>query len=221
MPILIGHRGAPLRKLENTVDSLRLAGELGADAVEFDVRASRDGHPVLLHDRTLDRFWGRLSPVGELTVAELRELRCAEHPDARIATLDEVAEKVEVRLVVDGKDPALVPSIVEILRRYDALGRSCFIGAPDVLGAVRDVLPDADIILSWSAPEPPGPDLLDRLRPSTLNLPWKNFAEPVCRAALEGGYHVWTYSVDTRENAERARSLGVEGLISNDLPSIA
>ncbi|SEU43906.1 glycerophosphodiester phosphodiesterase [Nonomuraea wenchangensis] len=221
MPILIGHRGAPLRLLENTVDSLRLARELGADAVEFDVRASRDGHPVLLHDRTLERFWGHPSPVGELTVAELRELRCAEHPTARIATLEEVAEKVDLRLVVDGKDPALVPAIVEILRRHGALGRSCFIGAPDVLGVVRDALPDAEIILSWSGTEPPGRDLLDRLRPSTINLPWKGFPESVCQAALEGGYRVWTYSVDTRADAERARSLGVEGLISNDLPGIA
>ncbi|MEV1246653.1 glycerophosphodiester phosphodiesterase [Nonomuraea sp. NPDC050022] len=221
MPILIGHRGAPLQLLENTVGSLRLARELGADAVEFDVRASRDGHPVLLHDRTLDRFWGRPSPVSELTVAELRELRCGEHPEARIATLDEVAEKVDLRLVVDGKDPALVPAIIETLRRCDALARSCFIGAPDVLGAVRDALPDAELILSWSGTESPAPDLLDRLRPSTINLPWKDFAEPVCRAALQGGYQVWTYSVDTRADAERAKRLGVEGLISNDLPSIA
>jgi glycerophosphoryl diester phosphodiesterase len=220
MPTLVGHRGAPQRLPENTVDSLLLAGELGADAVEFDVRASRDGQPVLLHDRTLERFWGVPRPVGELTLAQLRELRCPGHPSARVPHLEEVAEAVGLRLVVDGKDPDLVPAMVDALRRHDALGRSWFIGEPHVLGAVRRALPEAPIILSWSGDQMPPDDLLGSLRPVAINLRWDGLAESVCRAALERGLQVWTYCVDDKDQAARATALGIEGLITNDLPSV-
>ena len=46
----VGHRGDPYRVRENTLASLRSALEQGADAVEIDVRLTRDGVPVLLHD---------------------------------------------------------------------------------------------------------------------------------------------------------------------------
>ena len=46
----VAHRGDPYRVRENTIDSLRSALQRGADAVEIDVRLTRDGVPVLLHD---------------------------------------------------------------------------------------------------------------------------------------------------------------------------
>ncbi|MEV0732681.1 glycerophosphodiester phosphodiesterase family protein [Polymorphospora sp. NPDC050346] len=221
MPTLVGHRGAPTRRLENTVGSLLLARDQGAEAVEFDVRATRDGHPVLLHDRTLERFWGRPELVGELTLAELRELRAAEEPEARLPTLGEVADAVDLRLVVDGKDPDLVPTIVEVLRRHDALARSCFIGEPGVLGEVRRVLPDAEIILSWAGERPPPPELLDTIRPAALNLRWAGLSDETYRAVRELGHQIWTYCVDDATQARRALRLGIDAVITNDLPAVA
>jgi glycerophosphoryl diester phosphodiesterase len=54
-PTIIGHRGAALRAPENTLAGLRAAAELGARWVEFDVQATRDGCPFLLHDARLER----------------------------------------------------------------------------------------------------------------------------------------------------------------------
>ena len=61
---VVGHRGDPYRVRENTLPSLRSAIERGADAVEIDVRLTRDGVPVLLHDASLKRLWGHDRPLA-------------------------------------------------------------------------------------------------------------------------------------------------------------
>ena len=67
----VAHRGDPYRARENTLPSIRSAVERGADAVEIDVRVTRDGVPVLLHDSTLERLWGHGTRLDRLTRAEL------------------------------------------------------------------------------------------------------------------------------------------------------
>jgi glycerophosphoryl diester phosphodiesterase len=51
--LIIGHRGAAAVAPENTLASFEAAIRVGADGVEFDVRLSRDGVPVVIHDETL------------------------------------------------------------------------------------------------------------------------------------------------------------------------
>src|ERR1044072_9375068 len=71
-PLIIGHRGAPLIALENTTPAFAAAIAAGADGIEFDVRLSSDGVPVIIHDDTLTRTHRVRRRVAELTVAELR-----------------------------------------------------------------------------------------------------------------------------------------------------
>ncbi|NUR47917.1 MAG: glycerophosphodiester phosphodiesterase [Hamadaea sp.] len=219
MTTLVGHRGAPTLRTENTLASLRLAGGLGADAVEFDVRSSRDGTPILLHDRTLERFWGVPRLPGELTLDELRQLRTGA-PDERIATLAEVAESVPIGLVVDNKEPDLVPAVTAVLRAGGALERSLFIGEWQVLTVVREHLPEAEIVLSWVGPELPPAQLLRSVRPQAVNLRFDSLTERSVEQATELGLRMWTYCVDDSAAAGRALDWGVDGLISNDLAAV-
>jgi len=78
----IAHRGARAFAPENTLEAIRKAADLGADAVEIDVQLSADGEPVVFHDDTLERctdaatvFSSRApwSTAG-FTLAELRQL---------------------------------------------------------------------------------------------------------------------------------------------------
>ena len=71
---LIAHRGLSARAPENTLAALRLALEERADAVEWDVQASADGIPVLLHDDTLDRTTDGSGRVDAHSLMELRAL---------------------------------------------------------------------------------------------------------------------------------------------------
>ena len=73
--IVIAHRACPRHTAENSLDGIRRAAELGADAVEIDVRLTRDRVAVLMHDRTLRRTTGAWAPTMAYSFAALRRLR--------------------------------------------------------------------------------------------------------------------------------------------------
>jgi glycerophosphoryl diester phosphodiesterase len=64
---VIGHRGAARLAPENTLAGLRMAAALGANCVEFDVRLTKDGVPVLFHDDTMDRTTDGRGRLASLT----------------------------------------------------------------------------------------------------------------------------------------------------------
>ena len=74
LPRVIGHRGAAAAAPENTLASLRRAKELGAAWVEFDVKLTRDGVPVLIHDDRLERTTDGAGRVADTSFAALRRL---------------------------------------------------------------------------------------------------------------------------------------------------
>ncbi len=71
---IIGHRGARGVAPENTVPAIRHGVEVGAQAIEIDLHASKDGALVVIHDPTLDRTTNGTGPVDQRTLAELRTL---------------------------------------------------------------------------------------------------------------------------------------------------
>ena len=74
LPPVIGHRGAAAHAPENTLASFRAAAALGCRMVEFDVRLTADGVPVVFHDDRLERTSDGRGAVGELPLAALRGL---------------------------------------------------------------------------------------------------------------------------------------------------
>lgn len=71
---IIGHRGYSARAPENTLASVRLALEAGADAVEWDIHVAACGTPVLLHDAGLERTTDGSGPVRTWSLEQLRRL---------------------------------------------------------------------------------------------------------------------------------------------------
>lgn len=70
-PLIIAHRGASASAPENTLAAFRLAMLEGADGIEFDVRISKDGRAVVIHDSTLERTGRKPLRVADLTADEL------------------------------------------------------------------------------------------------------------------------------------------------------
>ena len=68
------HRGLCARYPENTMESFRAAVEIGVDQIELDVRLTKDGEAVIIHDDTVDRTANASGKVIDMTLAELREL---------------------------------------------------------------------------------------------------------------------------------------------------
>jgi len=95
---VVAHRGASAYEPENTLRSVRRALEIGADAVEVDVRLSADGFPVVIHDETVDRTTNDTGKVAEMTLEELRKLDAGQ--GERIPTLEEILDAVRGRAVL-------------------------------------------------------------------------------------------------------------------------
>lgn len=72
--LIVGHRGAAGHAPENTIASIELAIELGANAIEIDLRQTKDGIPVALHDSDIDRTTDGCGEVSDLTFNELQKL---------------------------------------------------------------------------------------------------------------------------------------------------
>ena len=85
-PLKLAHRGDWRRAPENTIEALVAAAAIpGCDGIEFDVQASADGVPILLHDDTLQRVQARPERPDELTAAELEDLGVPSLADALAA----------------------------------------------------------------------------------------------------------------------------------------
>lgn len=126
--LVVAHRGNQALHPENTVPALASAVELGADAVEFDVRMTADGVPVVLHDPDLDRTTDRRGPLRSLTLGELREVNAAArmpgHPATPVPTLEEVLDRFRsVPMVIEVKEVGAVEATEGMIRRFAATER--------------------------------------------------------------------------------------------------
>lgn len=72
-PLVVAHRGASQDMAEHTLAAYRRAIDLGADALECDVRLTADGHVVCVHDRRIDRISDGTGVVSSQTLAELQQ----------------------------------------------------------------------------------------------------------------------------------------------------
>src|ERR1051325_10106083 len=100
-PLIIGHRGASAHAPENTMAAFRLAMEVGADGIEFDVRLSRDGIPFVIHDDNLRRTGLDPRRVVDLNASQLKQIDVGRwfdpgcFTDEQIPTLQEVLDLFE------------------------------------------------------------------------------------------------------------------------------
>ena len=124
-PVIIAHRTSPLDAPENSLAGIERSAALGADYVEIDVRLTRDGVPVMLHDRLLLRTTGRPWPVSRSSAAALRRARLRGSGE-RVPTFAEAVAALPdgLGVAVDTKDPSAAEAVVAELRNQGRLGRA-------------------------------------------------------------------------------------------------
>jgi glycerophosphoryl diester phosphodiesterase len=123
---LVAHRGAHLAQPENSLQAIRDAGRFGATHAEVDVRTTRDGELVLMHDGAVDRTTNGQGSIAELGLGELRQLTLelrdgtpSTEPVPTFAEALEAAAQANVGLYVDVKD-VTAEQLVRALRGIDA-----------------------------------------------------------------------------------------------------
>ncbi len=120
-PLIVSHRACRGHAPENTLAGVRAALALGADAIEIDVRCTRDGTPVLLHDSTVDRTTDGEGEIAALSLRQARRLAAGD--GERIPTLREVLREVAGRalMVLEVKPAGIEEELLAVVRRARAL----------------------------------------------------------------------------------------------------
>jgi glycerophosphoryl diester phosphodiesterase len=216
--VAIAHRGEPVDHRENTLPAFAAAAALGADMVEIDLRRTRDGAIVVLHDQTLGRLWGLEVSVGDVELAEVAALG---HDDVRIPTLADVLHAVPLPLMVDFTRREAVSGGLAAVRAAGALPRCLFVtGNVAALQQLRAQSAGARIGLTWlDGPEPPLA-LLRELRAEYWN-PWFGLITPEGVTAVhDAGVRVSTWTVDTPEEMAQVVEAGVDALVSNRIAAL-
>lgn len=113
---IIGHRGAAGLALENTLESIRSAIRTGVDAIEIDVRLTKDNHLVLSHDAHTSRISTTQLNVHETHLEELQTVRL--HNGKRIPTLKEAMRATgDTPLIIEAKGSGWARALAKTLHK--------------------------------------------------------------------------------------------------------
>lgn len=234
---IIAHRGASYDAPENTLASVELGWQRGADGVEVDVHLSRDDRVVVIHDKTTKRTAGEGGRVREQTLSELKALdvgswKGRQWAGERIPTLAEVLETVPEgrQLYVEiktGKE-ILMP-LRQVLRQSDVPPKQVvLIGfGRATMAAAKKLLPEHTVLwLSGMQREngrwvPSADELIRKAKEAQVDGLDVQATEGLDRAFAEqveaAGLSLYVWTVNDPAVARRMERIGVEG-ITTDRP---
>ncbi len=158
--MITAHRGASFEFPENTAQAMRKAVEAGADMIEFDLRGTADGVPVLLHDDTIDRTSNGHGQPEDYTLAELKKFNFSYwiqdmrrtapvYDKLEIPTFEEILQefrgKAAMNIQVYAKTENVLLEVCRLFKEYDMYKWGYFTLTPDVIDKVRSIDPMIEI----------------------------------------------------------------------------
>jgi glycerophosphoryl diester phosphodiesterase len=231
-PLAFAHRGGAATGDENTAEAFERAVKLGFRYVETDVHATADGVPVVFHDDTLTRLTGRAGRIADLRWADLATLRVG--GAAAIPRLDDtLAAWPEIRFNIDVKaDDGAAPA-VETIRRSGAADRVLLASFSDARLARLRTLAGPAVATSLGMRSvtllrlsslarlplrlPPSAVAAQvPMRHAGITVVDRRFVAHCHRLGLQ--VHVWT--IDDPAEMGCLLDLGVDGLMTDDLPAL-
>jgi glycerophosphoryl diester phosphodiesterase len=235
-PLTIGHRGNSGVAPANTMESIRQAVALGVDMIELDVRQTKDGILILIHNDTLDETTNSKGLVSDMDYANIRELDAGSWKDKRyvgerIPTLMEALDfaKGKVYLSLDLKDEAVIPVMINVIKNADMVDDVVICGCCEPQAkAIWDINKNITVVLNTDskldelAKRENKTDFICeyiyracRERFSALNVSYKFVTEELIYRAHLRGLPVWTWTVDNISDMERLINMGVDAIYSN------
>jgi len=221
LPKVIGHRGAAAYAPENTLASFREARRRGATWVEIDVKLTRDGVPIVMHDASLKRTMGIDRLVAEMPRAELpADVPTFEEAIACFAELG-LGCNVEIK-PCEGREQETARVTVETLRRVWPAQLP-----PPLLSSFKDASLAA---AKEAAPEFARAILIDDLKDDWqsradavgavgVNTSGKRLTAPRAVEILAAGYTLSVYTINDGAIARALVGMGVHCIIT-DAPDV-
>lgn len=236
-PTLVAHRGGGALAPENTLAALRLGQSLGFRAAEFDVKLTRDGVAILLHDATLDRTTSGSGPAGARTWEELAGLDAGGWlSDAfrgePIARFDEAARLLRERGTLANIEIKPVPGTDRETGRELALrAGELWDGAavPPLLSsfsfaallAAKEAAPALPRGFIVGAPTDADFERMASLEAVSLHCARQHATRELVDRAHAAGLRVLVWTVNDPPEAERLLGWGADGIITDNLRQFA
>jgi len=239
-PTVFAHRGGAALAPENTLVAFDAGLAAGADGIELDVRLSRDGVPVLMHDPTLERTTNGSGPVDERTAEDLAALDAGYHFErgggfpfrgrgVGVPTLRDVFERHPNALMLielKAADERLARAVVELVHEAGAAGRvtvgSFQKGALDAVRALDPAIrtgADMDDVRN-GLQGVVGRPAFEAFQVPEVYAGMRIVTPEFIASAHDAGVSVIVWTVNHEADMRRLLEWGVDGLIT-DRPDLA
>lgn len=227
---VIAHRGASTYIPENTLLAMEAAMSQGADAVEIDVRMSKDGIPFLFHDTTVNRTTNLTTGkfIEDLTFEEIRQLDAGSwfHPNfagLQIPSLVEVLElvygKVDLYLEIKGRNPGIEERVMDLLIDYDMIDSTTLMSfSRDQLRRVKELEPIIQTMLLVPVFFGSLNDVLalDYIDSYGLRFDMMKANPEYITMIHNKGKRVYGWTINRRADIKQAVAYDVDGIITDD-----
>jgi glycerophosphoryl diester phosphodiesterase len=231
---IVGHRGASHLAPENTLASVKLAWELGADAVEIDVHLSKDKKIIVIHDADTKRTTPDDLEVAQTDAANLTKLDAGSYKDKKYSAeklplVDEILATIPQgkQLLVEVKcGPEIVPILKREFERTKKTSQVFVISFNfEVVVASKTQMPAVPALwLTKSKRNPAGiyqpheVALIDKVKKGKLDgfgVHYAGVSLEFATAVKRAGLKLYVWTVDQPDEAKRFKALEIDGLISN------
>lgn len=226
-PLVISHAGCGGHAPPDTLEGVRKAIELGADAVEVDVQVSAEGVPVVIHDDTVDSTTDGTGNIQMISLEKIGKLNAAASYPAWphrevVPTLEQVVREVrgEALLVLDVKRSDIEGVILDVLRMNGAVDDVMVWSThPHVVAQFRDYQPSIPAALLTGGEEWRD---MDQFFHEAL---WRNaqacsihhsiLTPELAHEARRHGLGPYTWTVNDEADFRRVIDCGVAGVITD------
>lgn len=231
VPFVIGHRGAAGLAPENTLISLRRARLEGASWVEFDVKLTRDGMPILFHDDDLDRTTSGGGPVAASEFERIRKLEAgawfgASYAGTRVPTFAEAIHTLATEGL--GANVEIKPNPGDVKKTAEVACRLIDEAWPDVvpgpvissfdreaMKVARDMLPTTERAMLFGALPADWKSVVADLDCRAVHASNRHVTEAVVADVREAGLPLRIYTVNDPARAETLRGWGVSSVFTD------
>jgi glycerophosphoryl diester phosphodiesterase len=215
MFLKVGHRGAKAYEVENTLESFQKAIRLGANAVEFDVRKTKDGKLIVIHDDTLKRVFDKDVPVNQTTLKELKQLS-----ENKIPTLTEALQFIDKRvekILVELKEVGYEKRVLEVIKKEKLHDRVIIVSFHEqALSEVRKLDSKIETGLIYVKHKNPIAAAL-KLHAQYLVSLYRFTHTKNIEDAHKNNLKVIVWTINTKQEAKVYQAKGVDGIASDKL----
>ena len=215
----IGHRGARGSVAENTIQSFKEAIKEGANAIELDVRETKDKKLVIFHNEKVDKLTDAKGYVKDFTLKELKQLKV--NRIGEIPTLEEALDFLKdknVKILIEIKEPGTEERVVKEVKKRKIEDKVVIISFHEE--ALRKVKEISSIETGLIYAKHKNPIQTATQLKASYVLPLYHFTHSAdIEKAHKAGLKVIVWTINTKEEALEFKRKGVDG-IATDFPEI-